>query len=147
MTKSNSVDRSIDSFLPERIATILLRSQHANLVSNQLSTRIKYLLEIASLHTRTELLGQAGLGRHGVQRIEKWLVFHGRRLRRTGESLDSVICGFGFRRSYFEDKSERAKPASVISPEARDRVLREFSAYGVRAKAPFGRRMAMSDSD
>lgn len=147
MTRSVSVDRSVDSYLPERIATILLRSQHADLVSNQLSTRINYLLEIASLHTRAELLGQAGLGRHGVQRIEKWLTFHGRRLRRTGESLDSVICGFGFRRSFFEDKPERTRPASVISPEARDRVLREFGAYGMRAKAPSGRRMAMSNSD
>lgn len=147
MTRSVPVDGSVDSYLPERIATILLRSQHANLVSNQLSTRINYLLEIASLHTRTELLGQAGLGRHGVLRIEKWLTFHGRRLRRNEESLDSVICGFGFRRSFFEDKSDRTGLASVISPEARDRVLREFGAYSVRAKAPSGRRLAMSESN
>ena len=146
MTKSASVDRSVDSFLPERIATILLRSEHANLVSNQLSTRINYLLEIASLHTRTELMGQAGLGRSGLQRIEKWLTFHGRRLRRNEESLDSVICGFGFRRSFFEDKSDRARPVPVISPEARDRVLREFGAYGLCTKSPASRRMAMSES-
>jgi len=147
MTRSVSVDRSVGSYLPERMATILLRSQHAYLVSNQLSTRINYLLEIASLHTRTELLGQAGLGRHGVQRIEKWLAFHGRRLRRNVESLDSVICGFGFRRSFFEDKSDRAGPVSVISPEARDRVLRELGAHGVRPKPSASRRMAMSESD
>ena len=147
MTRSVSVDRSVDSYLPERIATILLRSQHANLVSNQLSTRINYLLEIASLHTRTELLGQSGLGRHGVQRIEKWLAFHGRHLRRNEQSLDSVICGFGFRRSFFEDKSDRAGPVSVISPEARDRVLREFGAFDAHTKPSASRRMAMSESD
>ena len=146
MTKSVPVDRSVDSYLPERIATILLRSQHANLVSNQLSTRINYLLEIASLHTRTELLGQAGLGRHGVQRIEKWLAFHGRHLRRNEESLDSVICGFGFRRSFFEDKSDRAGLVPVISPEARDRVLREFGSYHARARSASSRRLAMSES-
>ena len=124
MRKSVPVEPHIDSYLPERIATILVRSQHAGLVSKEPSTRIDYLLEIASLHTRNELLGQPGLGRLSVQRVEKWMTFHGRRLRRNEESLDSVICRFGFRQAFIEERAGRASSVSVISPEDRDKVLR-----------------------
>ena len=124
MRKSAPVEQHIDSYLPERIATILVRSHHAGLVSKEPSTRINYLLEIASLHTRNELLGQPGLGRLSVQRVEKWMTFHGRRLRRNEESLDSVICQFGFRQALIEERAGRASPVSVISPEERQGLAR-----------------------
>jgi hypothetical protein len=124
MTKSASVEQPMDSYLPERIATILVSSQHAGLISKEPATRIDYLLEIASLHTRNELLSQPGLGRLGVQRTEKWMKLHGRRLRRYEESLDSVICRFRFRQAFAEARAGRAGPVSVISPESRDKVLR-----------------------
>ncbi|KRR27570.1 hypothetical protein CQ13_04055 [Bradyrhizobium retamae] len=132
MIKSVPFEQHIDSYLPERIATILIRSHHAGLVSKEPSTRINYLLEIASLHTRGELLGQPGLGRLSLQRIEKWMEFHGRRLRRNDESLDSVICRFGFRHALLEKNASRFAPRSVISSEDRDKILREFSSYGER---------------
>ncbi|WP_213289359.1 hypothetical protein [Bradyrhizobium sp. sGM-13] len=133
MIKSVPLEQHIDSYLPERIATILVRSHHAGLVSKEPSTRINYLLEIASLHTRGELLGQPGLGRLSLQRIEKWMDFHGRRLRRNDESLDSVICRFGFRHALLEKKASRwSVPRSVISSEDRDKILREFGSYGER---------------
>ena len=132
MRKSVPVQQHIDSYLPERIATILVRSHHAGLVSKELSARIDYLLEIASLHTRTELLGQPGLGRLSVRRVEKWMTFHGRRLRRNEESLDSVICRFGFRQAVIEERAGRASPVSVISPEDRDKVLRGMRSEQIR---------------
>ncbi|WP_156795864.1 hypothetical protein [Bradyrhizobium icense] len=132
MIKSVPPEQHIDSYLPERIATILVRSQHAGLVSKELSTRINYLLEIASLHTRDELLGQPGLGRLSLQRIEKWMKFHGYRLRRNEESVDSVICRFGFRQALLEKKVSRSAPRPVISSEDRDKILREPGSYGER---------------
>jgi hypothetical protein len=132
MKKSVQVEQHMDSYLPERIATILVRSRHAELVSKELSTRINYLLEIASLHTRSELLGQPGLARLSVQRVEKWMKFHGRRLRHNDESLDRVICRFGFRQVFVEEKAGRAAPVSVISPEDRDKVLRGLDSCGKR---------------
>ena len=79
------------SHLPERIAGILVHSPLAALVGREQLTRMYYLLEIASLHTRAELLAQPGLGRSGVRRIEYWMAFHGHRVRDVKESLDSVI--------------------------------------------------------
>ena len=73
----------LDHHVPERIAAILVRSQHAALVSKELSTRINYLLEIASPHTGSEPLDQPGLGRSGMRRVEKWMKFHGRRFAAT----------------------------------------------------------------
>ncbi|MCA6119168.1 hypothetical protein J6524_30440 [Bradyrhizobium sp. WSM 1738] len=133
MRKSATVEQPTDGYLPERIATILVRSQHAGLVSKELATRIDYLLEIASLHTRNELLGLPGLGRLGVHRVERWMTFHGRRLRRNDESLDSVICRFGFRQACLEERVGRGRPVSVISPEERDKVLRGLGSYDMRA--------------
>ena len=83
--------------LPERIIDMLLRSRYAELVGRTMSTRLDYILEIASLHTKGDLLEQQGLGRSTVLRIEKWMEFHRLRFRRPDESLDSVICGFAFR--------------------------------------------------
>ena len=85
------------SHLPERIAVILVHSPLAALIGREPVTRMNYLLEIASLHTRAELLAQPGLGRSGLRRIEKWMAFHRHRMRDVNESLDSVICRFAFR--------------------------------------------------
>jgi hypothetical protein len=144
MRKFVSVEQAMDSYLPERIASILVRSQHAGLVGKELSTRIDYLLEIASLHTRNELLGLPGLGRLSVQRVERWMTFHGRRLRRNEESLDSVICRFGFRQAPLEERVGRVAPVSVISPQDRDKVLRGLGSYGVRDQQRSDRRMLVS---
>ena len=149
MRKSVPPEQQMDNHLPERIATILVRSQHAGLVSKELSTRINYLLEIASLHTRSELLGQPGLGRLSVNRVEKWMKFHGRRLRLNEESLDSVICRFGFGQGFIEEKANRSAAVSVISPEDRDKILRELGSFGMGAeqlRRP-ERRMSMSQNN
>ncbi len=82
----------------------------AALIGKEPLTRMNYLLEIASLHTRAELLAQPGLGRTGVRRIETWMAFHGHRMRDANESLDSVICQFAFRHS-----SARKKPRRSLS--------------------------------
>lgn len=74
------------SHLPERIAVILVHSPLAALIGREPSTRMNYLFEIASLHTRAELLAQPGLGRTGVRRIEKWMAFHGHHMRDVNES-------------------------------------------------------------
>ena len=121
-----SFEERTDTYLPERIATILIHSQHARLVSRDISTRIDYLAEIASLHTRGELLSQPGLGRSSVVRIEKWMEFHGKSLRRSDESLDSVICRFDFRQVAVEARAARSPLVLVISPEDRDRIVNQL---------------------
>jgi hypothetical protein len=149
MTRSIFLEEQMDIYLPERIATILLRSQHAGLVGKELSTRINYLLEIASLHTRSELLEQPGLGRLSLHRIERWMKFHGHRLRRDEESLDSVICRFGFRQVFMGSKANRSASASAISAEDRDKILHEFRARSLcdeQLPRP-ERRMSMSQSN
>jgi hypothetical protein len=103
------------SHLPERIAGILVHSPLAALVGREPLTRMFYLLEIASLHTRAELLAQPGLGRSGVRRIESWMAFHGHRIRDVNESLDSVICRFAFRRSSVRKSSRRCPSLSAIA--------------------------------
>jgi hypothetical protein len=90
---------------------MLVRSRYAALVGRTMPARLDYIVEIASLHTRDELFRQRGLGRLTIRRIEKWLEFHGRRLRHADESLDSVICHFEFRKG-------RAKP-TIRLPRAR----------------------------
>jgi hypothetical protein len=64
-----------------------------------------------------------------MNRVEKWMKFHGRRLRGNEESLDSVICRFGVRRVFIEEKAGQS--ASVISLEDRDKILREFGSCGI----------------
>jgi hypothetical protein len=61
--------------LPGRIIEMLVCGRYAELVGRTLSTRLDYILEIASLHTRDELLQQKGSGRSTVRRIEKWMEF------------------------------------------------------------------------
>lgn len=112
------------SHLPERIAGILVHSPLAALVGREPLTRMHYLLEIASLHTRAELLAQPGLGRSGVRRIENWMAFHGHRVRDVSESLDSVICRFAFRRPSVRKSSRRCLSLSAVaSVQGRSRQI------------------------
>lgn len=110
------------SHLPERIAGILVHSPLAGLVGREPSTRMYYLLEIASLHTRAELLAQPGLGRSSVRRIEDWLAFHGHRMRDVNESLDSVICRFAFRCPSVRKSSRRCLSLSQTPRYKNDRL-------------------------
>ncbi|WP_315781204.1 hypothetical protein [Bradyrhizobium sp. SZCCHNPS1003] len=84
--------------LPERVVTLLVSSEYARLVGRTMSERLDYIVDIASLHTRDELVRRLGLGRVVVRQVEKWLAFHGRRLRHSNESIDIAMCGLEFRK-------------------------------------------------
>ncbi|WP_315739522.1 MULTISPECIES: hypothetical protein [unclassified Bradyrhizobium] len=84
--------------LPERVVTLLVSSEYARLVGRTMSERLEYIVDIASLHTRDELVRRLGLGRVVVRQVEKWLAFHGRRLRHPNESIDIAMCGLEFRK-------------------------------------------------
>jgi hypothetical protein len=81
--------------LPDRIARSI-GAPHAHLVVRAEADRLHVLPEIASLHTRKELLEIDGVGPAAVRRLEVWLAHYGRRLRNPSESLDTVICNFSF---------------------------------------------------
>lgn len=82
--------------LPDRIARSIVSAPYAHLVMRVEADRLQVLPEIASLHTRRELLTLEGVGPAAVRRLEVWLAHHGRRLRNPSESLDTVICNFSF---------------------------------------------------
>lgn len=84
--------------LSDRVMTMLMSSEYALLISRSPSERLSDIVDIASLHTKEELVCKPGLGRGTVRQIETWLGFHGRRLRLSSESIDSVICTFDFRK-------------------------------------------------
>jgi hypothetical protein len=84
--------------LPARIVNLLLHGDYAALISRDLSMRTQYLEEIASLHTRKELLRQPKVGARTVARIEEWLASRGRRLRRSDEDIVAVISSFKVKR-------------------------------------------------
>jgi hypothetical protein len=82
--------------LPDRVARSIANTPYAGLVIREEADRLQVLPEIASLHTRKELLEIDGVGPAAVKRLEAWLAHHGRRLRNPSESLDAVICNFSF---------------------------------------------------
>lgn len=82
--------------LPDRIVRSIANAPHAGLVIRADADRLQVLPEIASLHTRKELLSIDGVGPAAVKRLEAWLAHYGRRLRNPTESLDTVICNFSF---------------------------------------------------
>lgn len=82
--------------LPDRIARSIADAPYAGLVVRAEADRLQMLPEIASLHTRQELLSIDGVGPAAVRRLEAWLAHYGRRLRNPAESLDTVICNFSF---------------------------------------------------
>jgi hypothetical protein len=79
----------LPTFVAERIA----ESKLAALMSNSPVLRKIYVIEIATLHTRKDL-ESLGFGAITIGKLEAWLLHRGARLRKTDESLDSVICGF-----------------------------------------------------
>jgi len=85
--------------LPSKIVNLLLEGEYAPLVSSDPSTRAQYLEEIASLHTRRDILSHHKVGERTVTLIEEWLASRGRRLRRADEDISAVICNFKFKRS------------------------------------------------
>lgn len=94
--KNTAVTSGAD--LPDRIIQLVTtNAPYASFVVRRASDRILFLPEIVSLHTRRELSEIAGLGRTSIARIQAWLAQRGRRLRRPGESIDTVICHFGVR--------------------------------------------------
>jgi len=84
--------------LPDKVVALLVSSDYARLVGRDTSERLDYIVDIASLHTRDELLRRLDLGGVLIRQVEKWLGFHGRRLRRPNESIDVVMCGLEFRK-------------------------------------------------
>jgi hypothetical protein len=82
--------------LPDRIARSIAGAPYAHLVVGAEADRLQVLPEIASLHTRRELLTLEGVGPAAVRRLEAWLAHHERRLRNPSERLDTVICNFSF---------------------------------------------------
>lgn len=81
--------------LPDRIVRLIINAPCAGLVASSLFDRTLVLPEIASLHTRKELLAIDGIGRAAIKQLEAWLAHHGRRVRQPKESLDLIICNFG----------------------------------------------------
>lgn len=103
-----------EPLLPERVMNMLLSSEYARLVSRSPSDRLGCIVDIVSLHTKDELVRKPGLGRGSVRQIETWLSFHGRRLRRSSESIDSVICKFEFRKR----RRRRSSATNATATEA-----------------------------
>ena len=98
MARANKVAVASGADLPDRIVQLMTNARYASFVVRGDSDRTVFLPEIISLHTRRELSEIDGIGRASIARIQTWLAQQGRRLRRQGESIDSVICHFGVRR-------------------------------------------------
>jgi hypothetical protein len=93
---AKTLDDTAAPALPDRIARSIADAPYARLVVREEASRLQALPEIASLHTRKELLKIDGVGPAAVRRLEAWLAHYGRRLRNPTESLDTVICNFSF---------------------------------------------------
>jgi hypothetical protein len=109
--RSRSGERSllpIENQLPNRIVQILVHAEHAALISRDFSMRVHYLEEIASLHTRQDLLSQVKVGPKTVAYIEEWLASKGRRLRRSDEDVSAVICSFKAKRHAPSDEGSQS---------------------------------------
>jgi hypothetical protein len=63
--------------LPDRIARSIAGAPQAHLVVREEASRMQVLPEIASLHTRKELLTIDGVGPAAVRRLEAWLAITG----------------------------------------------------------------------
>ena len=98
--------------LPERVVNMLVSSEHARLVGRTLTEQRDYIVDIATLHTRDELLRRFGGNRVLLRQVDKGLGFHGRRLRRPAESIDNVKCGLEFRKR----RIRRSRPVARRRP-------------------------------
>jgi hypothetical protein len=118
MTRANKIAVTSAADLPDRIVQLMTNTPYASFVVRCDSDRTVFLPEIISLHTRRELSEMSGLGRASIARIQAWLAQHGRRLRRPGESIDSVICHFGVRRKDLHPHKRPVLPAMTPQPDA-----------------------------
>ena len=107
-------NEAVAPVLPDRIARSVADAPHAHLVMRAEADRLQVLPEIASLHTRRELLTLEGVGPAAVRRLEAWLAHHGRRLRNPSESLDTVICNFSFHVNQARRPLRRTAAASRV---------------------------------
>jgi hypothetical protein len=114
MAKANNAASGTD--LPERIIQLMTNAPYASFVVRHASDRTLFLPEIVSLHTRRELLEIAGLGRASIARIQVWMAQYGRRLRRPGESIDTVICHFGVRRKNVHRHRQPSASTAALQP-------------------------------
>jgi len=118
MARANKVAVASGADLPDRIVQLMTNARYASFVVRCDSDRTVFLPEIISLHTRRELSEISGIGRASIARIQTWLAHQGRRLRRQGESIDSVICHFGVRRKELHPHKRPLLPAITPQPEA-----------------------------
>jgi hypothetical protein len=118
MARANKVAVATGADLPDRIVQLMTNARYASLVVRGDSDRTVFLPEIISLHTRRELSEISGIGRASIARIKTWLAQQGRRLRRPGESIDSVICHFGIRRKELQPHKRPLLPAIKPQPDA-----------------------------
>jgi hypothetical protein len=116
MARVNKAANASGADLPDRIVQLMTNAPYASFVVRGDSDRAAFLPEIISLHTRRELLEVSGLGRASIAKIQTWLLKHGRRLRKRGESIDSVICRFGIRRR--EAQTRSSLPSITPQPDA-----------------------------
>ena len=118
MARANKVAVASGADLPDRIVQLMTNARYASFVVRGDSDRTVFLPEIISLHTRRELSEISGIGRASIARIQTWLARQGRRLRRPGESIDSVICHFGVRRKEQHPQKRPLLPATTPQPDA-----------------------------
>ncbi|HVQ69596.1 MAG TPA: hypothetical protein VMT08_19050 [Bradyrhizobium sp.] len=118
MARANKVTVASGADLPDRIVQLMTNARYASFVVRGDSDRTVFLPEIISLHTRRELSEIDGIGRASIAKIQTWLAQQGRRLRRPGESIDSVICHFGVRRKDLHPHKRPLLPAITPQPDA-----------------------------
>jgi hypothetical protein len=118
MKRTNKRAAACSADLPGRIVQLMTNARYASYVVRGDSDRTAFLPEIISLHTRRELTEIGGVGRASIARIQAWLAQQGRRLRRPGESIDSVICHFGVRRRELHPHRRPSLPAITPRPDA-----------------------------
>ena len=81
-----------DVRLPHRVIQLFLNGRYAEFIGQTISIRARYLADIASLYSKSDLLCEQGIGRITVGRIEQWLAAQDRRFRAPdlAESADFV---------------------------------------------------------
>ena len=80
--------------LPHRVIHLFLNGRYADLIGQTVSIRGRYLADIASLYSKSDLLCEQGIGRITVTRIEQGLAAQDRRFRAPDETVSEVICRF-----------------------------------------------------
>jgi hypothetical protein len=100
--------------LPHKVIQLFLNGRYAEFIGQTVSIRARYLADIASLYSKSDLLCEQGIGRITVGRIEQWLAAQDRRFRSPDESVAEVICRFRPRpaRSAGRRASEAPNPES-----------------------------------